>query len=601
MLRQFRKRWGYSTMKISDLVELKQICEGQYGQEQRRMRLLDATDNGDLWKAIAASFPSYQILPDTNFVAYVKANLLASIYTVGKSAQIQPTSKDDVEIVQQLNVWLDNFWDTAHVGYFQFQAGERAALLNKGVTQIGWCETADRAASRPGQSKTVILKNIDPIKFMRDPFALDLDTAGYCMYHDDFHKSVFMADDRYSKGFETFKKKTSDMMSSVASYDHEKKGSTKDYYTLGVFWVWEDGKLNEYHTLNDEVILYTKEDLKPSMFPFAELYCNLPGKRLIGTSEPAKIFANNTAINLLDSIALTAEYKNQRPPKFISSASGLNIAAFKKFGNEADHTFIVNGPAERAVHYHEYPTVGPMVASMKQGLQQGIQTISGVDGRYTGRDTGSILTTGGIEDMLDRATLIDTPKIMMYEMYTRRLTELILRNFVEHSPDREYFVKDPKTRKWDTMSVPFMKIDANKLFKYSVSISSELPKNKARLAAFANAMMEKQMQYGQANQNGPQLMTEEEWLMLQDLPNREYMLERMGVERLNNTVEDVAQTLFTYANLVKDGANPDDAILATANAMDKKRQGQEPPPPEVPPLVQQGALPSDQGQSAPMF
>ena len=28
--------------------------------------------------------------------------------------------------------------------------------------------------------------------------------------------------------------------------------------------------------------------------------------------------------------------------------------------------------------------------------------------RYTGRDTGSIITTGGTEEMLNRVTLIDT-------------------------------------------------------------------------------------------------------------------------------------------------------------------------------------------------
>jgi hypothetical protein len=332
------------------------------------------------------------------------------------------------------------------------------------------------------------------------------------------------------------------------------------------------------------------------MFPFAELFCNLPGKRLIGVSEPAKIFANNAALNILDSISLTGEYKNQRPPKFISSASGLNLGAFKKYGNEADHTFVVNGPAERAVHYHEYPTVSPTVIGMKAGLQQGIQTVSGVDGRYTGRDTGSILTTGGMEDMLERVTLIDTPKIKLYEKYAARLTELILRNFLEYSPDREYFVKDPTTRKWETLRVPFMTINADTLFKYTISISSELPKNKARLAAFATAVMEKQMQYGQQG-GGPKMITEEEWLMFQDIPNREYMLERMGVERIQNTVEDVAETLFTYGDLVRKGASPEDAILGTANSLEQRRRGGEAPP-EMSPVVQE-SMPTGPGNFPP--
>ena len=576
-------------MTLSELVALKSTCETEYSIDQKRMRLLDMVDNGEIWQALSANFPSYQILPDTNFISYIKTNLVASIYTVGKSAQVQPTSEDDKVITQQISVWLDNFWDTTQVGYYQFLAGERAALMNKGLTQVGWREKSTGGSGMPKTGKTVTLKNVDPIKFMRDPYAVDLDNAGYCMYHDDFHKSVFEADARYAAEFKKYldKHKDNTMQVTIASHSGEKK-SGKSYFTLGIYWVWEDSKLNEYHVLNDEVILVTVEDLKPSIFPFAELYCNTPGKRLIGSSEPAKIFANNVAYNLLSSIALTAEYKNQRPPKFISSASGLNTSAFKKYGNEADHTFIVNGDAGRAVHYHEFPTVGPALPGMQAVLQQGMQTISGVDGRYTGRDTGSILTTGGIEDMLDRATLIDTPKIMQYEMYTRRLTELILRNFIEHSPDRSYFIKDPKTREYKTVEVPFRKIKAETLFKYSINISSELPKNKARLAAFANAIMEKQMQYG-GQQQGPQMMTQEEWLMFQDVPNREYMLERMGVERLDDMVEDTAQTLFTYANLVKDGLSPDDAILATADTMNKKRMGEQMPESPIPPVMQEGA------------
>ena len=109
----------------------------------------------------------------------------------------------------------------------------------------------------------------------------------------------------------------------------------------------------------------------------------------------------------MDSIELTAEYKNQRPPKFISS-SWLNIASFNKYGNEADHTSLCR-PADKAVHYHQLPTPCEL-PSLKLGLQQGIQLISGIDQRYTGRDTGSVITTG-IEDMLNRVTVIDMLKI----------------------------------------------------------------------------------------------------------------------------------------------------------------------------------------------
>ena len=115
-------------------------------------------------------------------------------------------------------------------------------------------------------------------------------------------------------------------------------------------------------------------------------------------------------------------------------------------------------------------------------------------------------------------------------------------------------------------------------------------------------LMEKQMQYA-ATSKGPELITQEEWLMFQDIPNREYMLERMGLQRMQSSVEDVTQTLFEYANLVKSGVNPDDAIMATAQTMDNKRKGIMPEEPIIPPAINESQLPPMGGapQPPPMF
>ena len=59
----------------------------------------------------------------------------------------------------------------------------------------------------------------------------------------------------------------------------------------------------------------------------------------------------------MQSLALTAEFRNQRPPKFVSNQAGLNIRSFAQYGDDPDKTFIVNGDASKAVHYHEYPHI----------------------------------------------------------------------------------------------------------------------------------------------------------------------------------------------------------------------------------------------------
>lgn len=559
---------------LGKLKEKYDIGKQYYGRAHKKMRILDATDNGDLWKAIGAKFPPYQVLPDTNYISYVKNNILASLYTVTKSAEIVPTNEEDVEICTLLNVALEHEWDKHNVGYYQFCAGERAALLNLGITQVTYDKETD----------DVVFKNTDPLRFMRDPFADNLDNAGWCVTYNHYHKSVFMDNPLYKEKFHQYvlSKKRPSSTEQIPEYASRKNvANSNDNYNLFIWWIKnKEGGIDEIHTIDNEVILHFKEDIVPNMFPFAELYCNLPGSSLIGTSEPSKIFANNLVFNMMNSIAYTGEYKNQRPPKFVNAQSNLNIAAFRKHGNEADRTFIVNGDASKAVHYQQFPQVSAALPNMLQNLAQNIQDVSGVDGRYTGRDTGSIITTGGTEEMLNRVTLIDTPKVMCYENYVRRLTELVLKMLIEFAPKRKYLVKDPKntsdTAKWVTAEIDFPEIDGETVFDYSVQISSELPKNKQRVQAWANTMMEKQLQYQQDGLQ-IQIITPEEWIRMQDIPYKEQMLQRMGIEHGINSWIEANTVVNEYAAMIEQGINPEDAMAFAAQGLDAVRNGQPTP------------------------
>lgn len=566
-------------IKLETLQEYWNLMKQHYARDHKRMRMLEQVDSSDLWKSMRAKFPAYQILPDTNFVSYVKNNLVASLYTVMKSASILPTTEQDKQICAHINIALERVWSLGNFGQFQFQAGSNAALFNVGYTQVGWDENVTAGSGDGIYKGNVTLKNINPMKFMRDPFSISLDLAGYCCTYDKYHKSVFQENSNYKKQFEYYqsKMKQADQAVPIPQLPGSNKTPDKDYYTLIIFWVKENKKLYEIHVINNDTILYWKE-VKPAIFPIAELYCEDPGEKLVGISPCAKIFANNTAFNIMQSLALTSEFRNQRPPKFVSNQAGLNIRAFSQYGDDPDKTFIVNGDASKAVHYHEYPQISAAMPGNLQNLLEGIQLVSGVDQRYTGRDTGSIITTGGTEEMLNRVTMIDTPKIMNYENYTKKLTNLVLLNLLEFAPKRKYLRKKPGTSNtYESVEVDFPKIPVDTLFDYEIMISSELPKNKQRIAEAANYLMEKQMQYNQAQQ-GIQLITEEEWLQMQDLPFKEQMLERMGLQRLDNAVQDVSQVLFQYADLVSKGVQPEDAMMATAQTLDQTRRGQVPEP-----------------------
>ena len=77
---------------LKELKEHYDLGKMIYAPIFRRMRMLDLTDKGKFWEAIGAKFPPYQILPDTPFITYIKNNLLASLYTVSKTAEVDRKS-----------------------------------------------------------------------------------------------------------------------------------------------------------------------------------------------------------------------------------------------------------------------------------------------------------------------------------------------------------------------------------------------------------------------------------------------------------------------------------------------------------------------------
>jgi len=536
----------------------------------KRAQVLDATDRGKLWKAINAKFPTFQVLPDTNDVSYVKNNLLASLYSVGRSAHINPSSENDREIVQAINNVLDHIWETSRISYYQMQAGERAALLNYGITQVGWDAKRTGKIADSFYKGIFTIKNIDPMKFMRDPYVDKLEDAAYCMTWDRFHKNAILRDPNYHDAFKTYLDspgaKVQPSQDTVQKLTDQQNPPTKDYFKVIIHWVLLEGKYHEIHTVDNDAVIFVKEDILPRRFPFAELYCNLPAGDVIGTSEPSRIFASSVARNLMNSVMLTAEVKNQKPPRFVNTDSQINLRDFIQHGADSDYTFQVRGDASKAVHYHQFPQVSPMIQSIMAGLDNDMQRVTGITGKYTGKDTGSILTTGGMESMLNQATMIDQPKIINYEEYTTQLTALILGYLKEFGMKRSYFIKNPQTKQYETVTIDFDLLQDETIAQYGINISAYLPKNKQRIAQMANVLMEKQMQYG-GNGQQVSLITPEEWLMMQDIPMQEYMMERMGLERSKDYVDKVSKVLFQYTELLDTGLPPEDALMATAEAM----------------------------------
>lgn len=545
----------------------------EYRPIRKRMQALDSVDSGDLWKRLCKKFPQYQITPDTNHVNYVKENILASIYTVGKGADLVPNRPEDEGLTKAINKVMDSIWDILNVPAYQQKAGERAALLNLGITQVGWNQDIKGGTHGEWYKGDVVFKNIDPLSYFRDPFSTKMQDGTYVIHFQDHALSSLKENKEYREY--------------LKNYDMHREGSTKEEVAfepdrdalsnspsddkrvrLIIHWVKvpkESGygfKIHEIHTLNNNYVIKVVEDIKINMFPFAELYCNEPGNDLVGISEPAKILSSSMVVNILDGIVSTHAFKAQRPPKIVNPHSGLNIREFAKYGNDADKTFIANNPAD-AVHYVSFPPLPPGVLETVGRLDANIKGMSGIDERYTGKDTGSILTTGGVEAMLAQSTMRDVTKINLYETYSKDLSRLVIKHLIVHGDKRKYSYKEVGVTQFQAVELDFPNIDDSIQFRYAIHVSNQLPKNRMRMAQAADAIIEKSMQYQDPTGQRPDLMSPEEWLSFQEFPQKDLILSRMEQDRMMDKEEEVVAILSTFTGLLSSGMSPEEALAAT--------------------------------------
>lgn len=573
---------GVCLQYIKDVIK---ETDAKYTKVLNRMRILDGTDRGKLWDTIRAKFPKYQLTPDSNWINYTKENLVASIYTTGRYATLMPKSNADIQFVVEFNSALETIWDNIMAEYYQFKAGERAALLNIGITQVGWDKNLIGGTKNYWYQGDIKFKNIDPMKFRRDTYADVFDNSDYCYYYDDYSLTMIKSKEIYKKRMSEIEKAIGKLQSNgvlsdivPANTDRQKTNTTTtNYHKLTYFYLKyavdakeakEGFKIAEIHLLDDQYVLYCNQDLKPRMFPFAVLYCNDPAGDIVGASEPAKIFQSGLTYNLLNSIYATYAYKAQRPPRFVNAGSGVNIRQFAQYGNDADRTFIVNGDATKAVHYAEFPALPAELLTVKQDLGRDIRDCSGIDEIYAGKNTGSIQTTGGMDTLMEATSQRDNQKILLYEMYSKRLTELVVNNLIEFGDKRTYTILDPITQQSKEVVLNFPEVDDDIRFRYSLDIQTYLPRNKARLATIANMLLEKQAQY----RPDPEIITVEEWLLMQDIPFKDMIFKRMGIQRNTTITEQVAKTLEMFAGLVDNGVDPDTAVEQVANQLQADQQ-----------------------------
>lgn len=574
---QFEKRLGYKIPSIMSLFDHFASSRRPY---ERLWKVLDSYDKGDFWTIINNKLPDYSVKPDTNWINYIKTNYVNSLYVGSYRGVVLPRKYNYQKQTLAINEFIEYIFNKLDIPGIQMQIGERAALLNFGAVEFGWKSDIIDGAEDLFTGELEV-KPIDNLALYLDPAVKDYLKGRAIFIAEQVSLTELKNEPRFAKRameYERLFKESKQIPTYETSiYHDERPRDNKDETVrlLTCYYKYSDKETGNYRIdklwiVNDGFVLDIQTDIKPKQFPIRVLYAEKPTSDCYGTPKSKLVLYNAMSINILDSIDSTLVYSALKRPKIISRRSGLNEALFAKEGNNPDRLWVVTGDPNNVVRYIDIPELPQDRMLLKQRLELGIMRVSGVDDTYTGRDTGSIQTTGGMDIMNQRLTMSDNGRIANLQSWVKSVTELILLFYLENGGKKRQFpVISQSNEVQEIKDIDFEDMKKEDVrFDFVCNITPNLPTNLVRLGEIANQLMEKQMQYNQQ----PPLITIEEWLMYQDFPQKYQILKRMRDDRMRNDVEELQSDIINYAGLVQQGVRPESAVNMLAQERQLKRE-----------------------------
>ena len=575
----FEKELGYTSGTIMQLFKHFKAKRAPY---ERMWKLLDAIDSGMFWDLYGKMAPNFAIKPDFNYVNYIKTNYTNSLYVGQYMPIVFPRFKENVAVSTSVNEFLEYQFDKVKINDLQVSAGESAALFNLGAIEIGWNNDIVNGPEGKFIGK-LEAKNIDILSLYLDPATKDYLKGRAIFIEEEVPIVELQNESKFSERINKYLEKlkyenggNTPVTGDVARYVGDKPLDGKDgsvrLLTCYYKYVPKDShryRIDKIWIIDEGYILNISKDIKPSTFPVRVLYANKCKRDPYGIPTTRLIMYSAMAVNIMDCADATIIGNSSKRPKVISRSSGINEALFAKDGDNPNRLWVVDGDPNNILRYVEPPDMPADRFRVRDNLERGIFLVSGVDQVYTGRETNSVQTTGGMDILNQRLTMSDNTRIKNLQKFLISVAELIMEFFLKNGGKDTNF---PKYRQDGTLdeiiSINFEELRAKDVeFDFTVNVSASTPINLHKLAEKADILLEKQMQYNPQ----PAVMTMEEWLRYQDFPQKYHILRRMQDERMRDDVEELQSDIINYAGMVNEGMSPQGAVQQLAQERQLKR------------------------------
>lgn len=581
-------KYGITEYSVDDIIRDFDSARA-YKQEQARVfKILDAADHSDIWKTYNRKIPPYVQTPVNNPITIIKEATRASVMPVAYSGDFRPMSMAAREVANVANKYFQMKWNAAEMDDVNGEAADYAYLHGTSGVLFGWqddiVDPADVTRQMSHRSE-LQAKAWHPANIFPDPGAANVDEMRYMFFAERKSKSYLKSIPRFAEAMYSIDNSNDAFGNTDPNYILDKsKQSDADIVTFLVCYKRvlrvQPDPISGMSTPRPAVdiiymaghnILDVTPNIQPATIPFIPLYDEKVPNNFWGISKCYKVLSMVLTLNQLDSTEATAYFKNQNPAEFINALAGLNVADYQNKRDNPDVAFTVNCDPRLVSAFAERPELPKNLDSFRQYLITMIQKVSGVDSAYLGESYGSIQTTGGISQALDRATMRDAVRIKSVTKFIKKELELMTQFYIIHGQREQFYPQFDNARQQQAAAE--MEFDPMALVgrtDIEINVSNSSPRSVESYEEAANKLFELQMKYQPAMHGYPDLITPEEMIGWMNIPKaaQNVLTERMRAQMENMKLEEYTAVVTALGTLTQGGMTPEQALEEIAKQVE---------------------------------
>lgn len=566
------------------------------GEQARIFKILDAADHSDIWKTYNRKLPAFVQTPVNNPITVIKEATKASIMPTSYQGDFRPLTIAARDLADTANKYFQMKWNAANVDEINSEAADYAYLHGTSGVLFGWNANIVDADDVSGQMvlrSQLQAKAFHPSNIFPDPYAAKVGEMRYLFFAERKSKEFLKTIPRFQKALSLLDAANDSVGNTDPKYILDKaKQNGKDVVTFltcykKVLRAAVDPVSNlpvmkpcvDIVYLAGRTVLDVEPNIQPAVIPFVPLYDEKVPNNFWGISKCYKVLSMVLTLNQLDSTEATAYFKHQNPAEFINALAGINVAEYQRKRDNPDSAFTVNCDPRLVQSFAERPELPKTIDAFRQYLVSEIQQVSGVDAAYTGRSYGSVQTTGGVTQMIDRATMRDNTRIKAIDKFIREEIQMITQFYIANGGAESFFPQMEDARRQEqAVEMQFNPAQLVGRHDIEINVSNSAPRSNQSFEEAAMKLFELQMKYQPAANGYPDLITPDELINWLNIPKsqKNVLRERMKAQMENMKIEEYTAVLTAVGTLTQGGMDPMMAIQEVAAQIEQSAMGQLP-------------------------